>query len=56
MLKDSRILSLKDFLLALAPLRVAGQSISSSISLALAIIDVEMIAGQHLGLADLARA
>ena len=44
MLKNSCILSLKNFLLTLAPLRVARQSISSSISLALAIIDMEMVA------------
>ena len=56
MLKDFRILSLKNFLLALALLRIAGQSISSSISLALAIIDAEMVAGQLLGPADLAGA
>ena len=56
MLKDFCILSLKNFLLALAPLRVAGQSISSSISLALAIIDAEMVAGQLLGPTDLAGA
>ena len=47
---------MKNFFLTLAPLRVAGQSISSSISLALVIIDVEMVARQFLGLADLARA
>ena len=45
MLKNSRILSLKNFFFALAPLRVAGQSISSSISLALAIINIEIVAG-----------
>ena len=56
MLKDFCILSLKNFLLALALLRVAGQSISSSISLALAIIDAEMVAGQLLGPTDLAGA
>ena len=56
MLKDFCILSLKNFFLALAPLRVVGQSISSSISLTLAIIDAEMGAGQLLGLADLAGA
>ena len=56
MLKDFRILSLKNFFLALAPLRVARQSISSSISLALAIIDAEMVAGQFLSPADLAGA
>ena len=56
MLKDSRILSLKNFFLALAPLRVARQSISSSISLALAIIDAEIVARQLLGPADLAGA
>ena len=56
MLKDSRILSLKNFLLTLALLRVAGQSISSFISPALAIIDTEMVAEQLLGLADLAEA
>ena len=56
MLKDFHILSLKNFLLALAPLRVAGQSISSSISFALAIIDAEMVARQLLGPADLAGA
>ena len=55
-LKDSRILSLKNFLLTLALLRVVRQSISSSISLALAIIDAEIVAGQLLGQADLARA
>ena len=47
---------LKNFFLAFALLKVARQSISSSISLALAIIDVEMVAGQLLGLADLAGA
>ena len=56
MLKNSRIISLKNFLLTLAPLRVVGQSISSSIGLALAIIDVEMVARQLLGPANLARA
>ena len=54
MLKDFHILSLKNFFFALAPLRVARQSISSSISLALAIIDVEIVARQLLGPADLA--
>ena len=54
MLKNSRIVSLKNFILALAPLRVAEQSISSLISLVLAIIDMEIVAGQLLGLADLA--
>ena len=53
MLKDSCILSLKNFLLALALLKVAGQSISSSISLALAIINTERVAGLFLGPADL---
>ena len=56
MLKDSCILSLKNFLLALVLMRVAGQIISSSISFALAIIDVEIVAEQLLGLADLAGA
>ena len=56
MLKDSHILNLKNFFLTLAPLRVARQSISSSISLALAITDTEMVAGQLLGLGDLAEA
>ena len=56
MLKNSRILSLKNFLLALAPLKVAEQSISSSISLALAIIDVEIVAEHLLSPADLAEA
>ena len=56
MLKNSCILSLKNFFLALAPLRVAGQSINSSISLVLAIIDAEMVAGELLGPADLAQA
>ena len=56
MLKDSYILSLKNFFFALALLRVAGQSISSSISLALAIIDAEIVARQFLGPADLAGA
>ena len=56
MLKDSYILSLKNFLFALALLRVARQSISSSISLALIIIGAKMVAEQLLGLADLARA
>ena len=54
MLKDSCILSLKNFLLALALLRVARQSISSSISFALAIIDAKMVVGQLLGPVDLA--
>ena len=53
MLKDSRILSLKNFLLALASLRVAEQSINSSISLPLAIIDAKIVARQLLGPADL---
>ena len=55
-LKNFYILSLKNFFLALALLRVAGQSISSFISLALAIIDAEIVAGQLLGLVDLAGA
>ena len=53
MLKNFCILSLKNFLLTLAPLKVVGQSISSSISLALAIIDEKIVAGQLLGPADL---
>ena len=56
MLKGFCILSLKNFLLALALLRVAEQSISSSISLALVIINAEMVAGQLLGPANLAEA
>ena len=55
-LKNFRILRLKNFFLALAPLRVARQSISNSISLVLAIIDAEMVAGLLLGPADLAGA
>ena len=55
MLKDSCIFSLKNFLLTLALMRVARQNISSSISLTLAIIDVEIVAGQLLGQVDLAR-
>ena len=54
MLNDSHILSLKNFFLALAPLKVAGESISSSISLALAIINAEIVAKQLWGLAGLA--
>ena len=45
MLKDFCIFSSKNFLLALAPLKVAKQSISSSISLALVIIDAKIVAG-----------
>ena len=45
MLKNSCILSLKNFVLTLASVRVAKQNISRSISLALAIIDVEIVAG-----------
>ena len=56
MLNNSYILNLKNFLLALAPLRLVRQSISSSISLALVIIDTEIVAGQLLSPADLARA
>ena len=56
MLKDFCILSLKNFFLILAPLRVVEQSISGSINLALAIINVEMVARQLLGLANLVEA
>ena len=56
MLKESYILSSKNFLLTLAPLGVVEQTISSSISLALAIIDVKMVARQLLGLVNVARA
>ena len=44
------------FFLVLAPLRVVGQHIGSSINFALAIIDVKILAEQFLGLADLAGA
>ena len=40
----------------MAPLRVSGQSISSSINIALVIINTEMVAKQLLGLADLTEA
>ena len=53
MLKNSHILSLKNFVHAFAPLMVAGQSISSSISLVMAIINAERLAGQLLGQAKL---
>ena len=55
-MNNSRILSFKNFFLALALLRVAEQRISSSISLTLAIIDAEMIAEQLLGQAGLGKA
>ena len=55
-LKNSCILSLKNFFLASAPLRVVEQSISSSIGLALVIIDAEIAVGQLLSSEDLARA
>ena len=55
-LNDSCILSLKNFLLALASLRVTEQSISSSISLVLAIIDAKIVAEQLFGLGNLAGA
>ena len=55
-LKDSCILSLKNFLFVLALLRVAKQSINSSISLALAIIDAKIVARQLLGLVNLVEA
>ena len=44
MLKNYYILSSKNFLFVLALLRVAKQSISNFISLALAIIDKEIVA------------
>ena len=56
MLNDFCIFSLKNFLLVLASLRVVEQRISSFISLTLAIIDAEMVAGQLLGLVDLVEA
>ena len=55
-LKDFCILSLKNFFLAFAPLRVVESSISSSISFNLAIINTEIVAGQLLGPANLPRA
>ena len=55
-LKDSSILSLKNFFLALAPLRVVKQSISSSISLSLAMINAEIVAGLLVSLVNFARA
>ena len=55
MLKNSPILSLKIFFFALALLRVAKQSINSFISLGLAIIDIEMVVGQLLASAYLAK-
>ena len=56
MLKDSSILSSKNFFLILALLKVVRQSISSFISLTLAIIDTEIVAEQLLDPTDLARA
>ena len=53
MLKNSCILGPKNFFLILTLLRVAGLSVSSSISLTLAIIDVEIVAEQLLGPTDL---
>ena len=44
MLKDSYILSPKNFFFSSAPLRVEEQSINNSISLALVIINAEMVA------------
>ena len=43
MLKDFCIFSLKNFLLVLALIRIAGESISSSICLTLSIIDAEIV-------------
>ena len=45
-----------NFLLTLASLKVAEQSISSSIRLVLVIIDIKIVARQLLGLIDLAEA
>ena len=52
-LKNFCIFSLKNFLLALALLRVVKQSISSFMSFALATIDAKIVAGQLLDLVDL---
>lgn len=54
-MKNLSILNLQGFFLALASLREAGQSISSSISFASAVIDLEMVSRELLGPADLSR-
>ena len=56
MLKNSRILSLKNFVLTLALLKLVKQSINSFISLVLVIINTKIVAKQLLGLVDLTRA
>ena len=56
MLNNSCIFNLKNFFLILALLKVAKQSISSSISLALTVINMEIVVEELLGLANLAEA
>lgn len=54
-MKNLSILNLQGFFLVLDSLREAGQSISSSISFALAVIDSETVSRELLGPADLSR-
>ena len=56
MLKNSYIFSLKNFLLTLTLLRIVEQSISSFISLALIIINMEIVVGLLLSSLDLGEA
>ncbi len=55
-MKNLSILILERFLLGLASLEEARQSISRSISFSLTTIDSEVVSRELLGLADLTRA
>ena len=55
-MQDFDILGAKDFFLLCTLLRVSRQGISSPVSLALTIVDLEVVAREFLGLADLSGA
>ena len=56
MVQDFDVLGVEGFFLLCTSLRVSKQDISSSVSLALTIVDLEVVAREFLGQADLSGA